>query len=134
MMMPSGWSTRPYTRTMLGELTPIMIMASFCSAAQALASTLFSCLTATSKPCHFARYTVPNVPLPIGAPMDSDAALLTWGAAREASLSDLNACRRCLAAASPASMNAASCGCRKSACTSCALVELAKAWPCSVRW
>ena len=65
MMMPRGWSTRPYTRTMLGELTPIMIMASFCSAALALASTLFSCLTATSKPCHFARYTVPNVPLPI---------------------------------------------------------------------
>ena len=65
MMMPRGWSTMPNTRTMLGELTPIMIIASFCSAALALGSTLFSCLTATSKPCHLARYTVPKVPLPI---------------------------------------------------------------------
>ncbi len=65
MMMPRGWSTIPNTRTMLGEVTPIIIMASFCSAALALLSTLFSCLTATSKPCHLARYTVPKVPLPI---------------------------------------------------------------------
>ena len=64
-MMPRGWSTIPNTRTMLGELTPIMIIASFCSAALALPSTLFSCLTATSKPCHLARNTVPKVPLPI---------------------------------------------------------------------
>ena len=91
MMMPSGRSTRPYTRTMCGELTPIMIIASFCSAALALASTLFSCFTATSKPCHFARYTVPNVPLPILPPMDSAPAPLIWGAGREASLSNLRA-------------------------------------------
>ena len=55
----------PNTRTMLGELTPIMIMASFCSAALALPSTLCSCFTATSKPCHLAQNTVPKVPLPI---------------------------------------------------------------------
>jgi hypothetical protein len=65
MMMPGGMSTMPYTRTMLGELTPIMIIASFCNVALVLASTLFSCLTATSKSCHLARYTVPKVPLPI---------------------------------------------------------------------
>ena len=90
-MMPRGLSTMPYTRTMLGELTPIMIIASFCSAALALASTLCSCFTATSKPCHLARYTVPNVPLPISQPIESKAALLMWEAARAASLSDLNA-------------------------------------------
>ncbi len=65
------------------------ISASRCSAATASASNAFSCFTATSNPCHLARNTVPNVPLPMGAPMTTDAALLMCEAARAASLSDV---------------------------------------------
>ena len=133
-MMPRGLSTMPYTRTMLGELTPIMIIASFCNAALVLASILFSCFTATSNPCHLARYTVPKVPMPISAPIESVAALLIWHVEREASLSDLKAKRRCLAAASPAWMKASSCCCCRSVCASCTLAELEAACPSSMRW
>ncbi len=86
MIIPSGSSTSPNTRKMFGELKPMSIKASFFNAATLLASNWFSCFTATSKPCHLARYTVPNMPLPMEVPMMTEVALLMWDAARAASL------------------------------------------------
>ncbi len=86
MIIPSGSSTSPNTRKMLGELKPMSIKASFFNAATLLASNWFSCFTATSNPCHLARYTVPNTPLPMAVPMITDVALLMCDAARAASL------------------------------------------------
>jgi hypothetical protein len=76
MIIPSGSSTSPNTRKMLGELKPMSIKASFFNDATLLASNWFSCFTATSKPCHLARNTVPNMPLPMAVPMITDVALL----------------------------------------------------------